>query len=258
MGSFLFNPPLGARINWSHPINRGLVGCWLMNEGGGQVYRNLAGNRGATDGVGIGNPVPVMSPYGRAMFFDGATQYVDMGSSIPFDSDNWSMALWFYQPGGEGPNKRYFSYYGDGPTLWQGGTTLQIVHSGVADFNTNILQLTKQWHHVVVARAGPAIRAYENGNLTASNDSFTVIFSATNGPVHLGHSNAFNEYGLCGMVRPMLYNRALSQQEAQLLYVQPFVGLNSGRSFGLNSLPSSAPSALHRRTLGQRTGSRAA
>ena len=96
MGSFLFNPPLGARINWSHPINRGLVGCWLMNEGGGQVYRNLAGNRGATDGVGIGNPVPVMSPYGRAMFFDGATQYVDMGSSIPFDSDNWSMALWFW------------------------------------------------------------------------------------------------------------------------------------------------------------------
>lgn len=28
-------PPLGARVNWSHPLAQGLLGCWLINEGGG-------------------------------------------------------------------------------------------------------------------------------------------------------------------------------------------------------------------------------
>src|SRR4030042_101428 len=31
-------PPLGSQINWGHPLSRGLVGCWLMNEGGGLPF----------------------------------------------------------------------------------------------------------------------------------------------------------------------------------------------------------------------------
>ena len=29
-------PPLGSQINWGHPLSKGLVGCWLMNEGRGK------------------------------------------------------------------------------------------------------------------------------------------------------------------------------------------------------------------------------
>lgn len=38
-------PPFGAaEINWGHPLARGLVGCWLFNEGGGPPT-NLAQQR---------------------------------------------------------------------------------------------------------------------------------------------------------------------------------------------------------------------
>ena len=37
-------PPLGVRLNTSHPLARGLVGCLLMNEGGGNKAFDLSGN----------------------------------------------------------------------------------------------------------------------------------------------------------------------------------------------------------------------
>ncbi len=36
-------PPLGIPVNWSHPLSRGLVGCWLMNEGSGNLTYDLSG-----------------------------------------------------------------------------------------------------------------------------------------------------------------------------------------------------------------------
>lgn len=34
-------PPEGSQINWGHPLSRGLVGCWLMNETGNFYSSNL-------------------------------------------------------------------------------------------------------------------------------------------------------------------------------------------------------------------------
>src|SRR4051812_48283850 len=34
----------GTPVNWQHPLTRGLVGAWLLNEGGGTTVRNLATN----------------------------------------------------------------------------------------------------------------------------------------------------------------------------------------------------------------------
>lgn len=36
-------PPLGAQIDWSAPLARGLVGAWLLNEGSGRIVRDLVG-----------------------------------------------------------------------------------------------------------------------------------------------------------------------------------------------------------------------
>ena len=37
-------PNLGHSINWGHPLAKGLVGHWLMNEGTGNVVQDLSGN----------------------------------------------------------------------------------------------------------------------------------------------------------------------------------------------------------------------
>jgi hypothetical protein len=41
----LFKPFRGIQLNRSHPLARGLVGCWLMNENGGNKVFDLSDNR---------------------------------------------------------------------------------------------------------------------------------------------------------------------------------------------------------------------
>lgn len=38
--NFQVKPPLGSQLNFSHPLSQGLVGCWLMNEGGGNLVND--------------------------------------------------------------------------------------------------------------------------------------------------------------------------------------------------------------------------
>jgi len=40
----ILKPPKGAMINRGSNFARGLVGCWLMNEGGGNIVNDLSGN----------------------------------------------------------------------------------------------------------------------------------------------------------------------------------------------------------------------
>jgi hypothetical protein len=42
--SLNFKPPRGTLVNKSHPIARGLVACWLLNEGGGNTLFDVSGN----------------------------------------------------------------------------------------------------------------------------------------------------------------------------------------------------------------------
>jgi len=38
-------PPYGSRIDPTHPLAQGLVGCWLFNEGGGSKIANIISNK---------------------------------------------------------------------------------------------------------------------------------------------------------------------------------------------------------------------
>src|SRR3990167_7263966 len=38
-------PVVGSQINWGHPLAKGLVGCWLMNERGGRKIIDLSKKR---------------------------------------------------------------------------------------------------------------------------------------------------------------------------------------------------------------------
>ena len=50
-------PPIGSQIDWSHPLAKGLVGCWLMNEGGGNVVNDIARRNNGTN-YGISKNIP--------------------------------------------------------------------------------------------------------------------------------------------------------------------------------------------------------
>jgi len=72
-------PPMGAGIDWSHPITRRLIGCWVMNENMGTLVNNLALS---VDKIGNVNG----AIWNAGMLdFDGTDDYVDLG---PFDIIN--------------------------------------------------------------------------------------------------------------------------------------------------------------------------
>ena len=41
-------PPLGARLNKQHPLAKDLAGAWLLNEGGGSLALDSAGDKNGT------------------------------------------------------------------------------------------------------------------------------------------------------------------------------------------------------------------
>lgn len=74
-------PPLGSTINWSHPLSSGLVGCWLMNEGGGNNVNDLIKNNNATNT----NAVWKSAVKGKCLDFDGTTAALSTGiKNIPY------------------------------------------------------------------------------------------------------------------------------------------------------------------------------
>ncbi len=78
MGSQFQKPLIGTQVNWGHPLSRGLVGCWLMNEGAGDRIYDLSLN--GNDGVFVNDPAWVAGQVGLAIDFDGGNDSVDCGS----------------------------------------------------------------------------------------------------------------------------------------------------------------------------------
>ncbi len=74
--SFKPKPLLGRRINPYHPLAQGLVGCWLLNEGGGDKIFDLSGYGNV--GTFVNNPTWV--PDGLEVTEDG-DEHVTLGRS---------------------------------------------------------------------------------------------------------------------------------------------------------------------------------
>jgi hypothetical protein len=73
--SQLQNPPLGAQLNRSHPLSRGLVGCWLFNERSG----DKAGDSALMNPGVLTNMDPQSDWIGSDLDFDGTDDYVEIG-----------------------------------------------------------------------------------------------------------------------------------------------------------------------------------
>jgi len=92
----LVKPPLGVQLIPGHPMNRGLVGWWLMNEGTGGTIYDLRGN--GNYGTLEGDTHWVSGQHGPCLSFDGGGDYVDVTSSsllsLP-QTFNFTLTFWF-------------------------------------------------------------------------------------------------------------------------------------------------------------------
>ncbi len=91
-------PPLGTGINWSHPLAKGLVGCWVFNEkAGGKVF-DMARK---SDGTLVNSPT-WKNYFGGAgiNFLAASDQYIDItGNPTPLQiTSNLSIATHYHLP----------------------------------------------------------------------------------------------------------------------------------------------------------------
>jgi hypothetical protein len=79
-------PPVAAGINPAHSLANHLAGCWLLNEGAGQVVHDLSGQR--HDGSFSGGPVWLPGAFGPAVEFDGYDDWISMGNCLNLGTDD--------------------------------------------------------------------------------------------------------------------------------------------------------------------------
>ena len=76
----LIKPIKSSIVNPTHPLAKGLVGCWLLNEGTGNKISDLSGH--GNSGTIYGSPAWSAGPTGGCLeFVNGNSQYVNLGNS---------------------------------------------------------------------------------------------------------------------------------------------------------------------------------
>lgn len=225
-------PPLGRRIDWAHPLARGMAGFWLFNEKSGDRLYDLSNN--GNDGILTSmDPVSdwVFGEDGPALDFDQVDDYINAGDNSSLDLIGDSLTIEVRFKGRANPSgwealvgKRSGS---QGYSLELGvNHVIRFATYGVSDteMTTDINAYSSgEETHIVAVYDGAYKRIYVNGVLekeTAATGNITTSASklgiaSLNGD---GASSLFD--GSISRVR--VYSKDFSEDEAIQLYAAPY------------------------------------
>ena len=234
----MLKPVLGTQLNLGHPLARGLVGCWLMNEGGGNLVADLSGNGNAGTSVDSGVTWQA-SRHGTALHFDGSASYVNCGTDVGIDGAREITIVTRYMLDATGSYDVIAGKYLDSTNNISinantvSGTALSFT---VADGSTNY-----GWTFAGAVTTGKlyqiscVFNGYGNGNTERAKIyiddvnlslNYTGIIpsaapSLTSTNFNIGNtSDTFCFNGL--MYYMYVFNRALTPNDIQSLYMDPY------------------------------------
>lgn len=176
-------PPRGARLDWSHPMNRGILADWLFNENGGSPFDLVSRNKaaqpstGALAWVGSTRGIALSSTAGSKGLTASPVTYGKNGS-LYIQAFNQTTSAGAYLCDSVG--SRYLLYrttdafnnFG----FYINGVAISDVGTAVAPGPLANLFSLSAWTDVVIAwtQTPPTQKFYKNGSLFAS---FTVAIS---------------------------------------------------------------------------------
>lgn len=236
-------------------LGRGMIGAWLMSEGGGALTRSSVGGA-AVDGVLTNTPTWVIGGVGPlggvgrisgGLSFNGSSSYVTCGTALAAPSV-FSLACWALSR----TNTNYRIFCGRGDGRGGGGTgdwgiigfglvgtlnfgTITCFYGQITVSNTPKTlafcannQADALLHHFVMTYDGTTLSAYLDGVLKDSGNPGGHDVP-TNAPFQIGAGTGpsinVTEYADATVPLVTVYNRALSQQDVLRLYVEPFAFL---------------------------------
>lgn len=209
-------PPFGVRLNRRHPLARGLVGAWVMNESAGNRLIDLSGNEN-------GGVVSGANWASNGLDFDGITDYVQIENSSSMDlTAGFSLVAKFEPHSVSGYHMIVTKTVGAGGTsnyeLRLSNTQIQFYAGatgvsayGVTNNTDNTLSCT--WDETTA-------KVYHDGVFLGSSTSFNPS-SVTNRVLIGMRDDNFGEFeGIYKYV--YIYNRALRPPEISFLNWDPY------------------------------------
>lgn len=221
-------PGAWARVAWAHPLCRLLLGCWLMNEGGGAAIYDQASRQALTLGSGdswIAARMGVAlscSGTSSQMQYAANTSFLDFGAGATFSAECWfqttataatAMGLLSKQQGS-----------GSG-ILWKLDVTSGHKLSAQVNGKSATCATTCNdgaWHQGALVYDQATVYLYQDGLLCASvaaaglNASNAAYFAIAEG--YNGGGQLFT--GQIGLAR--VWGRALAAAEIEWLYREPY------------------------------------
>lgn len=230
----------GPELDFGDPINWGVRGCWLANEGsGGKLYDIGPHAKDATMTNMDPNTDWVGSPYGYAVDFDGTNDYAEATSfpavypatlHILFRVHNTSQ--WYV------PFSHSASGTNGGNSGWrietrQDNNKLCIVFGGVALYDFNFTMTANQWLNAVITLPGDGgtATAYIMPTETASAANRSILtttlgnISGTPDRIAFGIRGDASDFLNGRVACARLWDRVLAQDDATLLHAFPFYGI---------------------------------
>lgn len=224
-------PMLGKQIDWSHPLTNGLVGCWLMNEGSGDIIQDLSGNGNTGSFVADTHFVP--GKFGPALNFDGTGDYVKCGLMPAVEGIGaLTVSCWVKVPGtpastqmivskrGEANDRCFYLHVRSSTTVFFG-----VYDSGDGESlaqKTNAL-VPGTWNHIVGVYDGANVRVYAD-TIPGADVVQTGVTDASTQELAIGadKGDVGGDNWLGQIDNVKIWNRALSASEVALDYREPF------------------------------------
>lgn len=247
----------GLILDRAHPLSRGLVGWWPLNEAGGTRAADMvSGNFGTlTNG-----PTWAGSTLGSAVKLDGANDYISIPHSpaLAITADI-TVAIWSMMTTATGymqlvnksanpsPYPRPFQLTqvgGTGAMIWGRGNGS--APGGTDAVVSNAVAPVGRWSHWAGTWANGVFKIYYNGGF---DNSATASPTCSDGglPVYIGtRADGAATLWSGGTAHLRIYNRALSALEIAQLYADPMAGARPQFSIARTFIGPPRPSTADR------------
>lgn len=213
-------PFRGMQINKAHPLARGLVGCWVMNEATGDKVFDLSGS-------GNHGTITNADWVARGLDFDGTGDYVDTAVIEP---DEYTIVI-ETNLSSKSTDKRllgttdtqmpYLIWYDVGNDCW-GVRTYDNSNNLWTDDNNPTTPNIGDKYQLVLSYSNPHSIFYINGDVETSDSSLSDVAKKTSTHLRFG-GGLFLSPDFAGEVYYVyIYNRALTPEEIVYIHREPY------------------------------------
>lgn len=220
-------PMLGEQVNGAHPLSKGLVSCWLFNEGSGNKVFDLSGN--GNTGTYTGAPDWGAGFYGPQVRCDNDQYITFANKATNYITDKFTI-VWVGTPAQLTSSIRRFfvgqyqldsNHYDWGLYIQTDYTVSLFVNTGSAVYSTTTSSLSVGVKtHIIATYDGANLRIYFNG-IEQDSDAQTGNVTG-NYDFRLGGFWNATQYADVKTDVLNFYNRTLSPSEISELYQKSF------------------------------------